>query len=483
MRPFSALLGVLALCACAAWLAVAADTAKKKSEEKSSTKSEATKPVAAKPAANKPEVPRPVAAKPTPPPQPVAALTPKDTPVAQPAKQPPAAPAQPVPAPPKADNNVLNRSTVKLREPSLDEKPRITTPAEAPPKDVTTSNRATTRTMESKESGEFDKSGEEEDAKAASRASKSKGTATTSSDMAGWELYRYQERDYVSANSIHKFYRFNNLDVDGNNVWFRSPVLVMKATLGSQDLLINNIKFVLSDPVVELKGKPCFSRLDLCKLIDPVLRPSYIGSGSTFDTVILDPGHGGHDSGARGIYGYEKDFALKLAFALKAELERRGLKVVMTRRDDTFISLSGRVAYANKIPNSIYVSLHFNSGGSSATGIETFALTPQGASSVYGARSVDAYSFNGNQRDSENIALATAIHASVVHHFKFVDRGVKRARWYVLKGLERPGVLFEGGFVTNASDAKFIAADNFRSELAATLGQAILNYRRALQPR
>jgi N-acetylmuramoyl-L-alanine amidase len=355
----------------------------------------------------------------------------------------------------------------------------MTTPDEPPPKDVTTTNRAT----DSKDHSEFDKSEEEEEAKANAAASRNRGTATTSSDMAGWELIRYQERDYVTADSIHRFYRFHDWQMDGNNVWFRSPVLVMKASLGSQDLLINNIKFVLSDPVLELRGKPCFSRLDLCKLIDPVLRPSYIGSGSQFDTVIIDPGHGGHDSGARGIYGYEKDFALKLAFSLKAELEKRGIRVMMTRRDDTFISLGGRVAYANKVPNSIYVSLHFNSGGSAATGIETFALTPQGASSVYGARAVDASSFNGNQRDSENIALATAIHASVVHHFRFVDRGVKRARWYVLKGLERPGVLFEGGFVTNSNDAKFIAADNFRTELASTLGQAIMNYRRALQPR
>ena len=60
---------------------------------------------------------------------------------------------------------------------------------------------------------------------------------------------------------------------------------------------------------------------------------------------------------------------------------------------------------------------------------------------------------------------------------------MKRARWYVLKGLERPGVLFEGGFVTNSNDAKFIAADNYRTELANTLGQAIVNYRRVLQPR
>jgi N-acetylmuramoyl-L-alanine amidase len=128
------------------------------------------------------------------------------------------------------------------------------------------------------------------------------------------------------------------------------------------------------------------------------------------------------------------------------------------------------------------VSLHFNSGGSSATGIETFALSPQGSASVYGSNSSDAYAFRGNQRDSENIALATAIHASVVSHFKLVDRGVKRARWHVLRGLERPGVLFEGGFVTNATDARLIAADNFRSELATTIAQAVMNYRRALQP-
>jgi N-acetylmuramoyl-L-alanine amidase len=397
------------------------------------------------------------------------------TTAAKPSAEKKTAPA--VPAKPKETPKPDESS--KSGESPPPDKPQMTTPDEPPPKDVTTTNRAT----ESKDHGEFSKAEAEEEARANAAASKNRGTATSSSDMAGWELIRYEERDYVTADSIHKFYRFHNLDVTGKSVWFRSPVLVMKAALGSQDLLINNIKFVLSDPVLELRGKPCFSRLDLCKLIDPVLRPSYIGSASQFDTVIIDPGHGGHDGGARGIYGYEKDFSLKLGLALKADLERKGLKVLMTRKNDTFISLGDRVKFANKVPNSIYVSLHFNSGKPTATGIETYALTPQGASSQYGARAVDANSFNGNRRDSENIALATAVHASVVHHFKLIDRGVKRARWSVLTGLERPGVLFEGGFVTNANDAKFIAADNFRTEMASTLGQAIMNYRRALQPR
>jgi len=306
---------------------------------------------------------------------------------------------------------------------------------------------------------------------------------TTSNAMPGWELLHYQSRDYITANSIHRFYRFNNVSVEGKSVWFRSPVLIMKASLGSQELLINNIKFVMSYPVVMLNNQPCFSRLDLCKLIDPVLRPSYIGSTKPFDTVVIDPGHGGSDSGAKGIYGYEKDFALKLGMHLKRVLEQRGLRVVMTRTNDVFLSLGSRVAVANKTPNCIYISLHFNSGGSAATGIETFALSPQGSSSIYGARSVDYLAFQGNKLDSENIALATAVHAGVVHHFKLVDRGVKRARWQVLKGLTKPGILFEGGFVTNANDGRLIAADNFRQELATTIAQSVINYRNALQPR
>jgi len=357
------------------------------------------------------------------------------------------------------------------------------------PKDVSAS-KATSRDMEA-HGVEAEDAAEEARimaaaaAEAAAAEKKGAGKATTSSsgDMAGWELVQYQERDYVTANSIHRFYRFTDLSIKGNSVWFRSPVLIMKASEGSQDLLINNIKFVLSYPVVQVNGKMCFSRLDLCKLIDPVLRPSYIGASAIFDTVILDAGHGGHDSGAKGIYGYEKDFTLKLAFKVKAVLEKQGLKVILTRTTDTFISLGGRVAVANKVPNSIYVSLHFNSGGSSAQGIETFALSPQGSASVYGAREVDSLAFKGNQRDSENIALATAIHASVIHHFKLVDRGVKRARWYVLKGLQRPGVLFEGGFITNPDDGRLIAATNFQDEMASTIGQAIMNYRRALKPK
>lgn len=301
---------------------------------------------------------------------------------------------------------------------------------------------------------------------------------------AGWEVLKHEGRDYISAASIQRFYNFGTYKVEGKHVWLRTTNLILKAEIGSMDMLINNVKFILSYPVTEVNGKVAFSRLDLCKLIDPVLRPSYISDADPFDTIVLDAGHGGHDSGAKGVYGYEKDFTLKTALATKASLMRRGFKVIMTRSTDEFISRTGRVAIANKTPNSIFISLHFNSSdGSSATGIETFALTPQGGSaSLERGGGYNANGLTGNRQDSENIALATAVHAKVVSTYKLIDRGIKRAQWTVLTGCLRPGILFEGGFVTNANECRLIASDTYRNALAETIADAVVNYRRALQP-
>lgn len=299
-----------------------------------------------------------------------------------------------------------------------------------------------------------------------------------------WKVVKVDGRDYVTGQSIQLFYRFSTHKVEGNHVWFRNPNLIIKGQVGSQELLVNNIKFVMSYPVLYQGGQALFSRLDLCKLIEPVIRPSYIGSSEVFNTVVLDAGHGGHDSGSKGVYGYEKNYALAMVLVVREALIKRGFKVVLTRSNDTFLTLQSRVALANKTPNSIFISIHFNSGGSTASGIETFALTPQGsASSLARGGGFSNSARVGNQFDSENIALATAVHAQVVHRFKLIDRGIKRARWTVLTGCNRPGILFEGGFVTNARECQLIASDAYRKALAEAIGDAVTNYRKALAPK
>ncbi|MEZ5301254.1 MAG: N-acetylmuramoyl-L-alanine amidase [Verrucomicrobiales bacterium] len=300
--------------------------------------------------------------------------------------------------------------------------------------------------------------------------------------QSGWEVVKVGGRDYITGESIKNFYRFSTVSISKNHVWFRSRTLHIKAQLGSTELFINNVKFVLSFPVTSRGNKPLISRLDLSKLIDPVLRPSYIGGSQQFDTVVLDAGHGGHDSGAKSAYGVEKKYALDLSIRTKAMLQSKGFKVHMTRVSDTFLSRTERVRVANAVPNSIFVSIHLNStSNSTAKGIETYALAPQGSSSIYGARSSDGKKYRGNLRDSENIALATAVHSAVLYRLKLLDRGIKRARWDVLVGLNKPGILFESGFITSPDDMRYMKSADWRNKMADAICAGIINYRNALK--
>ena len=302
-----------------------------------------------------------------------------------------------------------------------------------------------------------------------------------------WHVFDVGGRDYVTLESIRNFYNplfgFTSFKQQGNHVWLISSKLVIKAQVGSQELLMNNMKFILSFPAISHKDKTLISRLDLVKLVDPILNPSHIQGAESFDTVVLDAGHGGHDAGARGVYGYEKDFALKMVQHLRTALMARGFKVVLTRSTDTFISLSGRVAIANEIPNSIFISLHLNSGGSSASGIETWALPPQNAAATISrGGGYNANGTTGNRQDSANIALASAVQARVLSTIKVVDRGIKRAQWSVLTGIKKPGILFEGGFVTNSKECLLIASESYQKTVTAAIADAVVNYRKALEP-
>lgn len=302
-----------------------------------------------------------------------------------------------------------------------------------------------------------------------------------------WHVIDVGGRDYITLESIRNFYNplfgFTGFRQQGNHVWLMSNKLVIKASVGSQELLMNNMKFILSFPVISHGDKTLISRLDLVKLVDPILNPSHIQGAEYFDTVVVDAGHGGHDAGARGVYGYEKNFALKMAQHLRTALMARGFKVVLTRSTDSFISLSGRVSIANQIPNSIFISLHLNSGGSTASGIETWALTPQNAAATISrGGGYNASGTTGNKQDSANIALASAVQARVLSTVKVVDRGIKRAQWSVLTGIKKPGILFEGGFVTNAKECLLIASDSYQKTVAVAIADAVANYRKALEP-
>lgn len=300
----------------------------------------------------------------------------------------------------------------------------------------------------------------------------------------GWDVIQIDRHDYVSVQSIKTFYKFTKLTQRGKDVVLENSKVEMKLKVGGHECLMNNVKFVFSHPVMASGRGVYVSRVDLAKLIDPVLRPNYIRKAGNFQTVILDAGHGGKDPGATNSLGTEADYNLKLATRVQRMLQAKGFKVIMLRESNRYLSLKERVDAANRVKeNAIFLSLHFNSGSRTARGIETFTLSPPGVSH-YGRGLVasDAQTRTGNENDSANIALATALHGSILRRLgnNTFDRGIKRARFSVLSGVCHPAVLFEGGFMSHPHEARLIANDSYQAALAAGMVDAVVRYRYAV---
>jgi len=305
----------------------------------------------------------------------------------------------------------------------------------------------------------------------------------TASTHAQWTLYKIGGRHYVPLENVATFYGLGHVVRTGNDTTMEFGARSLKGGVGSVEFYINRLKFNLSYPIIEYEGVPVLSRMDLTKVIEPVLRPQKIKNAELIDTIVLDPGHGGHDNGAASLYGFEKDFTLDVANRARILLIQAGYKVVMTRTNDTFIPLNDRVRIANQYANALFISVHFNSGGT-GTGLETYTLAPRGVPSMMadGPRISDYEQCAGNVNDPENIALATATHAALVVRSRMYDRGIKRARFVVIRDITIPGVLIEGGFLSNDFDARLIALPAYRQQMASSIVMAVQNYRRAVVP-
>lgn len=310
-------------------------------------------------------------------------------------------------------------------------------------------------------------------------------TATRLFAAGDWTLLKRDGRDYVTLENIGQFYQLGPVRKTGNHLILSTANRSLRGQVGSPEFYINNLKFVLSYPVTEISGKASISRMDLTKLLEPVLRPSRIQNSAKIDTVILDPGHGGHDNGATSLFGSEKNYTLDVALRAREALKAAGLHVYMTRTTDRFVPLEERAALASRFPNALFISIHFNSSGNDASGVETYTLAPRGVPSMAadGPALSDFVPCTGNQRDAENIALACAAHATLVYNSAMFDRGIKRARFVVLRDNATPGVLIEGGFLSNSNDARRIATPLYRQQMAGSILQAVQNYRNAVGPR
>ncbi|MBW4459393.1 MAG: DUF3747 domain-containing protein [Nodosilinea sp. WJT8-NPBG4] len=183
----------------------------------------------------------------------------------------------------------------------------------------------------------------------------------------------------------------------------------------------------------------------------PTLPP--IPQGSL--VVVIDPGHGGRDPGAVGIGGLqEKQINTAISNRVQQQLQAAGITVLMTRSSDVFVDLDARAQYANRAGASVFVSIHANAISMSrpeVNGLET-------------------YYFSSGER------LARSIHSAVLQNVSMRDRGVRQARFYVLRYTTMPSVLVETGFVTGAEDAARFRDPAAVNRIADSVARGILNY-------
>jgi len=300
---------------------------------------------------------------------------------------------------------------------------------------------------------------------------------------AQWRVVMHDGRRYVPIGDVANFYKLNPPEIDGGAFTLTGQGRTIRGRAGTREIWINNVKYILCFDIVAKKGLLLISAMDVTKIIEPVMRPGKIKNATAVRTVILDAGHGGHDSGARGPLGSEKDATLDVVLRAKKLLEQNGYNVRLTRMTDVFIPLEKRPALANKYPNAIFVSVHFNKSNMvGGTGIETYALAPRGVPSMdeENLSYSDFKQYPGHARDSENIALATAMHSSMLRHLRLFDRGIKRARFVVIRDAEIPGVLLEGGFMNHPVDARLIASGDFRDAFARAILEGVNRYKSAV---
>ncbi len=252
-------------------------------------------------------------------------------------------------------------------------------------------------------------------------------------------------------------------------------VLYLKEESRSAEL--NGTVLFLNEAFVERQGVLRLGELDYEYTLKPAMDPLALHLGSR--KVVIDPGHGGVETGTRnealGIF--EKDLNLDVAIRVRELLEEVGVNVAMTRYDDRVIALDERLKIANRAKPALFASIHFNSAPNlEAEGIETYVLTPPIAvSSNDSLSSLKQERLSGNGFDYANFEIGYLLQRKLVVDLQRVDRGLKRARFKVLTELPCPGILVECGFLSNGKEAMLVNTPVFRQRLAKSLADAIID--------
>ena len=281
---------------------------------------------------------------------------------------------------------------------------------------------------------------------------------------------------YQSVEELRSFYKFSPTDKASRKGAQAMSLGDVSLELGPglREMSIAGIRLVLAHPLMrDASGHLLISREDWVKWVDPILRPTYIPDRCAVRTVVLDPGHGGHDSGTPSDHLRESDTTLQIALALQAELEKIGYNVLLTRTGDYFVSDQQRVDTANAAKDAIFLSLHLNRGRSDYHGTQVYTAAPADPGSS---------PTPGNAHDATQAALAYALQSALVSTAGATDGGCRRAHYSLLNSITCPAAWVELGFATHEQESASLATPAYRDTLVKALARGITTYAAVAHP-
>ncbi len=268
----------------------------------------------------------------------------------------------------------------------------------------------------------------------------------------------------------------------GRHAIYRSRNSTVVFESGSRRVTFNGLSIYLNRCVEKTSGDWLIAPVDAADTLGALLFPVRALKSVGYGTVVLDAGHGGTDPGTQGKSRYpEKVLTLDVAKRVRDKLRACHVTVWFTRERDTFVSLEERCWRGGKLGANLFVSIHFNaSRNTSISGIETYIVPAAGypttAEEERQRVSTRVVACPGNRFDGANAVLAHFLQKGLLVQSRAEDRGIKRARFYVIRNATCPAALVECGFLSNPREAARIASESYRDQLAEGIARGILTY-------
>jgi len=282
-----------------------------------------------------------------------------------------------------------------------------------------------------------------------------------------WTPEKIEGIDYVPVGEIKAFYGFEKMEREGADARFSSSKVEMILTPGSQAVQFNRIKIILGQKVLERDGNLFIARADLSRFIDPILRPDQIAQSGNFNTVILDPG-AGWDAGAPDEASARHSLAIMEQ--VKTELEKQGLRVLLTRADDKIPSRESVVELANGVGEpAIFVGITFEGRKDQPRGTRASVMFSPAAE-----RTADEDGFS-----RASVALGVGLHGAILKSLgtNTVDNGLAEDAASALAGIHHPRVLITAANLADPYEVRLAEDGRFQKAVAQGISSGVMKYR------